>query len=492
MYTKIFFALLALLIVLPSALFAAEWVEQDEGTIQGYRGITHSNDHLIAVGNSGSIVYSEDLGETWIESDGITSVWWLDVTTDADGNAVVVGESGVYAISEDGGVTWTSSSLSSTARFLDIDRSENYGYIVGVDGTILYFSESSNRWFTTTAVVAEDLNAVQDMGDGTAWTVGEFGRLLFLSNSGMSSSDIGRMASETLHGVHFVSDQVGWIVGEKGTIRKTETGATGWFDVEVEGVDQQNLYDIQVEGEQMLIVGDKVIITSEDAGVTWSVEDFSEENITFYAAYNGGVDALWAAGTNYDVWSSIYHYVPDVVVVEEEVVEETVEEEEEVVAVEPEAVDYESLIKIACEEGSEVNDPCRAVYFFSSDGSRHAFTNERVFFTWFDHFDDVVEVSSETMASIPFGSNVTYRPGEKMVKFQSVDTVYAVEQGGVLRAIASEEVAEALYGEDWNQQIDDIEDGFFGNYSFGDAIESAEDYDVDGIYAGTASLDENF
>ena len=47
-----------------------------------------------------------------------------------------------------------------------------------------------------------------------------------------------------------------------------------------------------------------------------------------------------------------------------------------------------------------------------------------------------------------------------MVKLQTVKTVYAVEKGGVLRAIVSEAVAAGSLRETWNKQIDDIADVF--------------------------------
>jgi len=66
----------------------------------------------------------------------------------------------------------------------------------------------------------------------------------------------------------------------------------------------------------------------------------------------------------------------------------------------------------------------------------------------------------------------------KMVKFISVNTVYAVTTNNTLRAIASEQVAKDLYGDDWNKQIDDIQDVFFGNYNFGEDIDGVNDYNV--------------
>ena len=156
-------------------------------------------------------------------------------------------------------------------------------------------------------------------------------------------------------------------------------------------------------------------------------------------------------------------------------------------------LDLEILIKMECVDSTDVNDPCRAVYYYSStDSKRHAFPNEKVYFTWYEDFDDVITVSDEVMAGITLGTNVTYHPGTKMVKFQTLNTVYAVARGGVLRAIASETVAQDLYGSTWNKQIDDISDAFYGNYSFGEDIESASDYDVNVNIGSTAVLEDNF
>jgi len=151
-----------------------------------------------------------------------------------------------------------------------------------------------------------------------------------------------------------------------------------------------------------------------------------------------------------------------------------------------------SLIKLVCKDDAEVNDPCKAVYFYSSDNKRHAFPNEKVYFTWYINFDDVQIVNSTFMASITLGKNVTYHPGTRMVKFITVNTVYAVSQDGVLRAIASEDVAKSLYGSTWNKEIDDISDAFYGNYTFGDDVETSSDYDTDEEENSVQNLDDNF
>lgn len=120
-----------------------------------------------------------------------------------------------------------------------------------------------------------------------------------------------------------------------------------------------------------------------------------------------------------------------------------------------------------------------AVYYYGADGKRHAFPNERVYKSWYADFSEVVTVSSADLASITLGSNITYRPGVKMIKLQTVPKVYAVARGGVLRWVQTEEVARSLYGADWNKKIDDVSDALFTDYEEGAPIATASDFNPD-------------
>lgn len=119
-----------------------------------------------------------------------------------------------------------------------------------------------------------------------------------------------------------------------------------------------------------------------------------------------------------------------------------------------------------------------AVYYIGADGKRHAFPNDKAFFTWYCDFTGVQTVSADKIAQIPLGSNVTYRPGYRMVKFATDPKVYLVTLGGVLRHVATEEVARSLFGSFWNTYIDDVSDAFYVNYTFGSAISDAKDMNL--------------
>lgn len=158
----------------------------------------------------------------------------------------------------------------------------------------------------------------------------------------------------------------------------------------------------------------------------------------------------------------------------------------------PPEAEVGSLVKLSCAPGAGLNDPCKAVYFFASDGKRHAFPNDKVYFSWFSDFSSVKEVTFDFLSDLPLGKNVTYHPGLKLVKFQSSPVVYAVAPKGVLQEVSSEFIASTLYGIDWNKKVDDISDAFFGNYRMGTKIDTSTQFSVASVLVSVNGLDQNF
>lgn len=119
-----------------------------------------------------------------------------------------------------------------------------------------------------------------------------------------------------------------------------------------------------------------------------------------------------------------------------------------------------------------------AVYYYGADGLRYVFPNDKTYFTWYKNFDSVKWVADADLAKIQIGGNVTYKPGVKMIKINSDPRVYAISESGTLRPLASELIAIDLYGKLWNKLVDDVPDGFFGNYTQGSRIELISQFSV--------------
>jgi len=148
----------------------------------------------------------------------------------------------------------------------------------------------------------------------------------------------------------------------------------------------------------------------------------------------------------------------------------------------PETVAVGSLVKLP-DDGDLETQFDSAVYYIGADHRRHPFPNESVYKSWFSSFFGIRVLDEITMASIPMGPMVTYRPGSTLVKFPSIPKVYAIDSDGSLRWVTSEELARRLYGYDWAKIVCDISEAFWSSYVFGDDLLATNDQNWDTVIA---------
>jgi len=141
--------------------------------------------------------------------------------------------------------------------------------------------------------------------------------------------------------------------------------------------------------------------------------------------------------------------------------------------------------------GSLIKGSGPAVYYYAENGKRYVFPNSKTYFTWYSDFSGVVQIPDRMLSTIPIGGNVTYRPGVKMVKITTDPRVYIVDSGAVLRHVASEEIAKTLYNLNWNNQIDDVPDAFFTNYTIGNPVDQASDFSPADVMTQITTISKN-
>ena len=532
--------ILAAWVALAPLTQAAGWSQEATGLSDDLQGVGGDDGFLVAVGDTGSIVFSEDDGVTWEEiNTGLTTSFYdVDVSGET---AMVVGDGGQMRRSTDGGATWLSVSGVTSNDIHAVDFvDEDTGWFVGDKGVLYKTTSSGGTWTQTASKTNQTLYDVSMYSTSVGWLAGVGGILTYTGNGGTWNSQFSGV-TEDLHAVHAVTDQIAFAGGASATLLMTEDAGSNWSAVSTDDLDDDDVVmaiDFVDESDGVFVTSMGMVGVTDDGGDSWSFSSIADSLTDVVALGEGDYLASSAAGNVYR-YDSVAPAAPtDLEQIEDEdpvfswtasedpvagyevqvddegwddigdvteyevddeldggehtfyvrafdsadnasdaiSIEFTIEEEEEVVDV---GVDTDTLITLACDEDAAADDPCKAVYYYSDGGERHAFPNDKVYFTWYDDFDDVEEIDSDAMSAIALGANMTYHPGVKMVTFVTTNTVYTVSQGGVLRAIDSEEVAQELYGDDWADQIDDISDAFFGNYSFGDDIEDADDYDVD-------------
>lgn len=133
------------------------------------------------------------------------------------------------------------------------------------------------------------------------------------------------------------------------------------------------------------------------------------------------------------------------------------------------------LIKLRCLADAEPNDPCRAVYYVDRGGKRHAFPNEKIYFSWYADYSRVETVTPDELAAHALGKNVRYKPGARLVKFRTLPKTYSIGIGGALQWLTTEALAAELYGAAWNTMVDDLSDAFAGDYKGGADIKARGD-----------------
>ncbi|PIR74020.1 MAG: hypothetical protein COU35_04750 [Candidatus Magasanikbacteria bacterium CG10_big_fil_rev_8_21_14_0_10_47_10] len=110
-----------------------------------------------------------------------------------------------------------------------------------------------------------------------------------------------------------------------------------------------------------------------------------------------------------------------------------------------------------------------AVYLINDDLNRLYFPTSEVFHSWYDGFENIIEIPPECTNNYPLPSEapyaVNYRPGSRLVKLVISPDVFVIEHGNKLRRINSENIAEELYGNNWKTLVRDVDDSFWPNYT---------------------------
>jgi hypothetical protein len=78
-----------------------------------------------------------------------------------------------------------------------------------------------------------------------------------------------------------------------------------------------------------------------------------------------------------------------------------------------------------------------------------------------------------------------------LVKITTDPKVYAVDQGGQLKWVASENIAKSIYGNNWQQKIKDLSDVFFTDYELAGEINQVEDYNPGQLIEQIGSINQD-
>ncbi|WP_239985724.1 WD40/YVTN/BNR-like repeat-containing protein [Marinobacter salexigens] len=232
-----------------------------------------TGDRIVAVGERGHIIYSDDNGQTWVQGSVPVSVTLTAVDFGNESQGWAVGHSGVVLHTEDGGENWSLQ-------------------LTGTDAAELAIASMEDQ----IAAMEERIEAAPDSEKADLeWAMDD---LFFILENMQSDLDIGPV--NPLLGVWFEDDQHGFVVGAYGMILRTEDGGQTWSDwaAQIENAQNFHLNSIApITGGALAIVGEAgQIHISVDGGDTWERRESPYEGSLFGVIGTGRVNELLAFG----------------------------------------------------------------------------------------------------------------------------------------------------------------------------------------------------
>lgn len=234
---------------------------------------------LIAVGERGHIIYSDDLGKQWQQanvpsSQLITAIYFVDQQ-----QGWAVGHDSIILTTTDSGTTWQRQfdDMEAEAPLLDVwFKNAQEGIAVGAYGQILRTTNGGQHWKDwSDAIENEDeyhYNGITALDNEHLIIVGEAGLLYRSDDGGNSWETLESPYEGSLFGAVGTGEQSSALIfGLRGHVFRTDDFGDSWQQVRVDT--EQGLYGGQLlPNRQIVLVGNAgAVLVSKDAGFAFQV-----------------------------------------------------------------------------------------------------------------------------------------------------------------------------------------------------------------------------
>jgi len=235
--------------------------------------VTRAGDRIVAVGERGHIIYSDNEGESWTQSEVPVSVTLTGIDFGSETHGWAVGHSGVILHSDDAGETWE-------LQF------------TGVQALELAIAAKEEQ----IAAMEERIEAAPEAEKGDLeWALDD---MVYAVEIMQSDLDIGPV--NPLLDVWFKNESEGIAVGAYGMVLHTDDGGASWqyWSPRIDNPTSFHLNAItQVTGGALVIVGEAgQIHVSVDGGQTWELRESPYEGSLFGVIGTGGVNEILTFG----------------------------------------------------------------------------------------------------------------------------------------------------------------------------------------------------
>lgn len=264
--------------------------------------IAHAGKRLVAVGERGHILYSDNDGSNWEQAkvptrQMLTAVFFVD-----DTHGWAVGHDALVLATTDGGATWNKQfeDLQREAPLLDVwFKDLQHGFAIGAYGALLQTTDGGANWEDVSDRLdnedAYHLNGITEVKDTGLFIVGEMGSLFRSVDGGETWETLEGPYQGSLFGVLATGEPQSLLVyGLRGHLFHSADGGDSWQQIALStasggtlefGLANASLLD---DGNIVVVGHGGSVLTSSDHGHSFSV--FNRPDRVSLAAVTAGAD----------------------------------------------------------------------------------------------------------------------------------------------------------------------------------------------------------
>lgn len=188
---------------------------------------------IIAAGECGTLLLSNDSGQTWEILEKLTSQTLWDIEFYNSNQGVAVGDSGIIMRTNDGGKTWIITETPTDQNLYAVSFADSSNIVaVGWYSTILGTTDGGNNWHFISSPVVGHYYDIQFPEAKKGFIVGRNSEDKAVI---LNSADEGTTWSTSLYGTYvfpntisFINPMVGYAAGYYGLVLKTMDGGISW------------------------------------------------------------------------------------------------------------------------------------------------------------------------------------------------------------------------------------------------------------------------
>ena len=253
--------------------------------------VARAGDRLVAVGERGHILYSDDEGKTWTQSDAVPSRTMLTAVTFANGNeGWAVGHDEIILRTQDGGKNWLAVNYrpESQQPLLDVwFENASHGLAVGAYGSVYETRDGGRGWAArkfsyqplpkakgaSAGDIPPDYHLNRLIAAGSRlFIAAEAGQLFRSDDGGANWRQLPSPYNGSFFGLLALNADQILAFGLRGNLFRSNDGGQSWQHVPSCATSMLTDGFVRADGTLVLVGLSGTVLTSKDQGLTWTLQ----------------------------------------------------------------------------------------------------------------------------------------------------------------------------------------------------------------------------